>query len=297
MSRGEVVAPGHADADTAATPGAVADRADGSARSRLAREGPRWPGQRVLHNGYRILWWFELLMVLGFYGLYSAIRNSTEGAEATAFSNARHLIRLEEALGIYHEELLQSWALSWQPLIVCMNYFYGSFHLILTAIVGIWLFRKHSDDYPLWRNTLLVTTSVALVGFITWPLMPPRLLPASYGFVDTLAQYPTFWSFNSGAISEISNQYAAMPSLHVAWALWVVCVLFPRTRSHAVKGFALAYPVLTVIAIVLTGNHYFLDAVGGFAALGIGYIIARIITRAGRQPSRSARVNATAGGG
>jgi len=254
----------------------------------LAR--PRWPGERVLSNGYRVIWWLELLMVGAFYGLYSAIRNSTEGATATAFTNARYLIRLERSLGIYHEELMQRWALNVQPLVVTMNYFYGSFHLILTALVGIWLFRKHTDDYPLWRNTLLVTTAGALVGFIAWPLMPPRLLPASYGFVDTLAQYPTFWSFNSGAVSEISNQYAAMPSLHCAWALWVACVLYPRARNPGIRAFAVAYPVLTVVAIVLTGNHYLLDAVGGFAILGVGYAVARAVTRAGRRPARQEKV-------
>jgi len=242
-----------------------------------------WPGERVLRNGYRLYWWLEVMLVLAFYGIYSAIRNTNEGAASTAFENARELIRLEEAIWLYHEEVLQEWALRWQPLVVAMNYFYGSFHLFLTALVGIWLYRRHTDDYPLWRNTLLVTTAVALVGFISWPLMPPRLLPAGYGFVDTLARYPTFWSFNSGAVSEVSNQFAAMPSLHCAWALWVACVCVPRVRSRAVRAAAAAYPVVTVIAIVLTGNHYFLDAVGGFAILGIGYMVARAMTRAGRR--------------
>ena len=249
----------------------------------------QWPGARVLRNGYRVYWWLEIMLVLAFYGVYSAIRNGTEGETASAFTNARHLIRAERALGLYHEELLQDWALHWQPLVVTMNYFYGSFHLFLTGLVGIWLFRRHADDYPLWRNTLLITTALALVGFITWPLMPPRLLPADYGFVDTLARYPTFWSFNSGAVSKISNQYAAMPSLHCAWALWVACVCWPRVRSRAARVAAAAYPVLTVIAIVLTGNHYFLDAVGGFAILGVGYIVARAVTRAGRSPARERR--------
>jgi membrane-associated phospholipid phosphatase len=117
-----------------------------------------------------------------------------------------------------------------------------------------------------------------------WPLMPPRLLPASYGFVDTLAKYPTFWTFNSGAVNKISNQYAAMPSVHCAWALWCACALVPRVRHIWAKALAVLYPVCTVTAIVLTGNHYFLDAVGGFAVLGIGNLLARAFTRAGRSP-------------
>ena len=114
--------------------------------------------------------------------------------------------------------------------------------------------------------------------------MPPRLLPESYGFVDTLAKYPTFWSFNSGAVSKISNQFAAMPSVHCAWALWCACVMVPRARRRWVKIAFVLYPVGTVTAIVLTGNHYILDAVGGFAVLGIGYAFARTVTRAGQGP-------------
>jgi hypothetical protein len=157
-------------------------------------------------------------------------------------------------------------------------------HFVVTAGVGIYLFRKWSNDWPLWRNTLAITTALALIGFILWPLMPPRLLPESYGFVDTLAKYPTFWSFNSGAVSKISNQFAAMPSVHCAWALWCTCVMVPRVRGRWVKAAFVLYPVATVTVIVLTGNHYILDAVGGFAVLGIGYALARPLTRAGQGP-------------
>jgi membrane-associated phospholipid phosphatase len=152
-----------------------------------------------------------------------------------------------------------------------MNYVYGSLHFAVTAGAGIYLYRKWSDDYPKWRNALAITTAFALIGFYFWPLMPPRLLTRSYGFIDTLAKYPTIWSFNSGEMSKLSNQYAAMPSVHCAWALFCACVLVPRVRLRWAKILAASYPALTVTAIVLTGNHYFLDAVGGFATLGIGY--------------------------
>ena len=112
--------------------------------------------------------------------------------------------------------------------------------------------------------------------------MPPRLLPPSYGFVDTLAKDPAFWSFNSGAVAKISNQFAAMPSVHCAWALWCACALVPRLRHNWAKVLAVVYPVLTVTSIVITANHYVLDAVAGFLVLGIGFVLARAFTRAGR---------------
>src|SRR5207302_8746932 len=118
------------------------------------------------------------------------------------------------------------------------------------AGAGIYLYRKWSDDYPKWRNTLAITTGLALVGFYFWPLMPPRLLPHHYGFIDTLAKYPTIWSVNSGEMSKLPNQYAAMPSVHCAWALFCACVLVPRVRPRWAKVLAGLYPALTVTAIV-----------------------------------------------
>ena len=83
-------------------------------------------------------------------------------------------------------------------------------------------------------------------------------------------------------MKKISNQFAAMPSVHCCWALWCACVLVPRLKSTGAKILAALYPAMTVTVIVVTANHYFLDAIGGFVILGIGYVGARIITRAGR---------------
>lgn len=242
------------------------------------------PGGKRLRDGHRIYWWVELLAVLAFYFVYSFVRNKANSDPSLAFSHARNLIHWQHLLGIYHERTLQEWALHFRPLVITMNYVYGSLHFVVTIGVGIYLFRRWPNDYPRWRNTLAITTALALVGFYTWPLMPPRLLPDSYGFVDTLAKYPTLWSFNSKEMSKISNQFAAMPSVHCAWSLFCACALVPRLRHTWAKVLAGLYPVLTVTAIVLTGNHYFLDAVGGFTIFGIGYLGGRLFTRAGRGP-------------
>jgi hypothetical protein len=214
------------------------------------------------------------------YQVYSAIRNVSEGSTRVAFRHARQLMRWQEAIAINHEQTLQSWALHSKPLIVVLNYVYGSLHFIITAGVVIWLYRRHPGVYPRWRNTLALTTVLALIGFVFWPLMPPRLLPAQYGFVDTLAKYPTFWSFESGAINKISNQYAAMPSLHFGWALFCASGLAPRLRRRPAQVAAVLYPLLTLAAIVLTANHYFLDAAGGAVVFLSGYGLSRRFTRA-----------------
>lgn len=242
----------------------------------------RFPGGTRLRDGHHIYWWAELAGILAFYLVYSAIRNSVNQNANLAFDHARELISWQQSLGAYFEPIVQDWALSFRPLIIAMNYAYGSLHFVVTGGVGIYLFRRWTNDYPRWRNTLVITTSIALIGFVLWPLMPPRLLPGSYGFVDTLARYPTLWSFDSGQMAKLSNQFAAMPSVHAAWSLFSACALVPRLRHTWAKVLAGLYPVLTVVAVVLTGNHYWLDAVGGFAIFGIGYLGGRLFTRAGR---------------
>jgi hypothetical protein len=248
---------------------------------------------RVLADGRTLRWWVEIIGIAAYYGIYSLIRNTTNADPSVAFAHARTIVKIERNLHIYVEAHLNHWALHVKPIVIMCNYFYGSLHFIVTIGAAIFLFHKFPHDYPRWRNTLGVATAIGLIGFATFALMPPRLLdchlagfaagscfvhghvpPVHYGFVDTLAKYPTFWSFNSGAMSKLSNQFAAMPSIHCCWALWCACVFVPRVRNRGAKIAAACYPLLTVTVIVLTANHYLLDAVAGFSVLGLGYLVA-----------------------
>jgi hypothetical protein len=243
---------------------------------------PIMRGGRRLRDGHVLYWWVEVLAILGFYAVYSAIRNANGSHPAGAFKHAKEIIELEHHLGIFHEAKIQEWALHFKPLIITANYLYGSLHFVVTIGVGIWLFRKYSDDYPRFRNTLAITTALALIGFSLFPLMPPRLLPAHYGFLDTLDKYPTIWSFDSGPAAKVSNQFAAMPSVHIAWATWCALALVPRLKSTGAKVLAASYPFVTLIVIVITANHYVIDAVGGLLILAVGWVVGNAITRAGR---------------
>jgi hypothetical protein len=226
----------------------------------------------------RLRWWREVLFVLTFYFVYSVIRNQFGSAAvpaSEAFANARKVIDIERAMGLFQEARIQHWFLDWHGFIQFWNVFYGTFHFVVTAGCIIWLFRRFKGDYVRWRTTLAITTGLALFGFALLPLMPPRLLPSSYRFVDTLQDYGGLWSFNSGAMSKVSNQYAAMPSLHFGWSLWCACVIYPRTRHAWARVFAVVYPLATLFAIIVTGNHYWIDAAGGAAILGIAYLAGR----------------------
>jgi hypothetical protein len=221
----------------------------------------------------RLRWWKEVIYIAAFYGVYSVIRNTQGSATvsaAHAFAHARSVIGVERALGLFFEEGVQDAFLGWRPFIQFWNLFYGTFHFVVTIVALVLLFRRFPARYPRWRNTLAATTGLALVGFAMYPLMPPRLLPASYGFVDTLRVYGGLWNFDSGPVAQVSNQYAAMPSLHFAWSTWSALVLFPMLTNAWSRVAILLYPAATLFAIVVTANHYWLDAAGGALVLGVG---------------------------
>jgi len=251
----------------------------------------RWRAGRQLSDGSRIFWWKEMIIVLVVNGVYESVRNFTSSTPTKAYANALRIIDWQKTLGIWHEYGIQQWALNSTAAIIVANYFYGSVYLLATIAGLVYLYRVHPDDYPLWRNTLAIGTLLGLIGFATFPLMPPRLLDTMadgvgngniFGFVDTLVKYPTFWSFDSEAMKTISNQFAAMPSLHCGWSFWGFAVFYPRVRSGWARALAVLYPIATITVVVVTANHFFLDALGGLAIFVIGYWIARVFTRSGR---------------
>jgi hypothetical protein len=270
-------------------------------------------------------WWREVLLVLAFYAVYSFVRNlfGSQGTgndidASVAFEHAREMIDLEKALGLYFEADLQQWYLDLPAmgLIRVWNVFYGTAHFVVTAAALIWLYRADKDRYPLWRSTLGATTLVALIGFAGYSLMPPRLLddPGRYGacqlydpeaadaaeagggaegcdrfgYVDTLAEHGGWISFDDDRAATVTNQYAAMPSMHMGWSVWSALILLPMVRSRWRRGLILLYPPLTLFTIMVTANHYWIDAVGGLAALGVGFAIARLLTSWIERRSRTA---------
>jgi len=239
----------------------------------------------------KLRWWREIGYIIAFYLLYSLVRNKGVDADrqVQAFHHALSVIRVERLVGLYHEESIQELFLSQRWFIRFWNIYYGSFHFIVTAVALVWCFRRRPDRYPRWRNTLACTTALALIGFAFFPLMPPRLLPAHYGFVDTLAKVGGLWSFDSGAMKAVSNQYAAMPSLHFGWSAWCALVLWPAAGDRRwAKALLVAYPIATLFAIIVTANHFWLDAAGGALALAAGAVIATALTARLDRRSRAA---------
>jgi PAP2 superfamily len=246
-----------------------------TAASTEAPEPPSVPIQRS-H------WWREVLVLAVFYGLYTLVRDlrgDRPVSQLQAFTNARRVIRLERFFGVFHEQSVQHWFLHDRAFIRFCDDFYGTAHFVMVIVVLGLLFFKFPARYRLWRNTLALTTGLALIGFYFFPLMPPRMLPAQYHFVDTLKTFGGLWNFSSGAVNDVSNQYAAMPSLHTAWSAWCAVVIITLVRPWWGKALALLYPAFTIFCIVVTGNHYFADAAAGLLLLGVSYLLARTLTR------------------
>jgi hypothetical protein len=241
----------------------------------------------------------ELLLIAVFYVLYTAIRDlrgTRPVSVALAYHHAEWIIRLERAVGVFHEAQLEHFFLHDHFVVEVLDVWYGSTHFVVTAVVLAILFFRHPARYRIGRNALAVATILALVGFAFFPLMPPRLLPPSFGFVDTLRDVGGLWAFNSGPMPDLSNQFAAMPSLHFAWALWCGVVLIPVLRRWWAKVLVACYPAITLLCVIATGNHYVMDVVAGVLTVAVGYGVSVVVDSLRRAQTSRLLARRTPGG-
>ncbi|MER6302894.1 phosphatase PAP2 family protein [Kitasatospora sp. NPDC001539] len=236
--------------------------------------------------------WFELALIGISYWIYSVVRNAVPEQEAVAQKHARWIWDLEHHLGIAVERSVNHAADGVGWLITGMNYYYATLHFIITIGVLVWLYRSHPGRYVAARTVLFVTTLIALVGFYAFPLAPPRLMTGG-GFIDTVQTHGTWGSFASGPAAHVSNMYAAMPSMHIGWSTWCGLAIFFLARRAWVRALGLMYPAATLLVIVSTANHFWMDAVGGVICLALGFLAARWlyhdwVYRLPRVPAREA---------
>ena len=259
--------------DGEAPRGRMPDGATRAAQSRSAALRSRIREQR--HSPARPRLWFELALIGVSYWLYSLVRNAVPEQAAVAMRHSTWIWHFERALGVGIERSVNHGINSVTWLIVGMNYYYATLHFIVTIGVLVWIYRWHPGRYAAARTVLFMTTGIALVGFYFFPLAPPRL--TAFGFVDTVKLHDTWGSMASGPAAHVSNQYAAMPSMHIGWSLWCGLAVFFLARRAWARALGLLYPLVTLTVIVSTGNHFWMDAVGGVVCLGFGFGIARLI--------------------
>lgn len=200
----------------------------------------------------------EFLLLIGGLAAYRAVRLLVKDEIDVAFANSERVINFQQTLGILNEMHLQELIVSSDASIWLLNRYYFFAHFLGTAIWVVWMYTRHYEHYGRVRRVLFGTTFSALVIHVAFPLAPPRWFP-DMGFVDTLQEHgPKI--YDAEAISNTANQIAAMPSLHVGWALIGAWAIIKASTSQW-RWIAALHPAGMTAAVVLTANHWWLDAI------------------------------------
>jgi membrane-associated phospholipid phosphatase len=233
----------------------------------------------------RTRWWVEVAAIVWLCWVYDAVTNLAPLRLQSAIAHGSSILRLEQSLGVAPEHSLDRWLASHHSIGVALSYYYDNAHFIVTLAILGWLWWRRSDIYRPLRSTLVLVNLLAFVVFWLYPVAPPRMLS---GFTDVVATSHTIGSWHTGALASDANQLAAMPSLHIAWAVWCTAAVWIATSRVWVRLLAALYPFLTAFAVLSTGNHYVLDMVGGLAVLALAGLIVAAYERR-RSPSAAVR--------
>jgi hypothetical protein len=217
----------------------------------------------------------EILLVLAGVLVYFGVRGVAVTDAQEALDHALDLVALEKALGLYVEPSLQTLMLGSDWLVDVMNWIYIWGHWPVIVVVLLWLFFAHPAGYRRTRNAMLISGGVGLVIFAAFPVAPPRL--AGLGLIDTVTEHSS--AYRVLQPPAFVNQYAAMPSLHVGWDLLMGLAVYTYARHVAVRIAGLALPVLMVSSVLLTANHYVIDAAVGAVLVLASMAAARRIER------------------
>ncbi|MFI6640010.1 bifunctional glycosyltransferase 87/phosphatase PAP2 family protein [Streptomyces sp. NPDC050504] len=255
---------------------------------------PFW--RRVLSRPNLLL---ELLLIRVGYSLYSQIRMEATAGRADAEAHGRQIHELERWLHIDIEKSVNHAVVEIGWLRDFFDFYYTSFHFVVPlTILGV-LYWRLPSSYRWVRSSLAFATLIALIGFFLYPLAPPRLMPGM-GFIDTVHGVQDFSKPDYGSLTEVTNQYAAMPSLHFGWSLWCGVVIVMMAPKWWMKALGLLHPLFTVIAIVATANHWIMDAVGGAAVVaagfGLTYVLAGPLRLQAKVVAQAVKADGSAGG-
>ena len=228
----------------------------------------------------------ELLLLSGLYAGYALSRALGGSDPAGAARHAELLLAAEAAVGLDVEGALSRAVAASSAASVVTAYAYALLHYTVTPAVLLWLWRRHPAHYAGARTALLAATGVALVCYWLLPVAPPRLLSPEFPDVLALTADIGWWGAEASAprgLGGLTNQYAALPSMHVGWAVWCGLFGWRLGRSRVARVAALAYPLVVTVVVVATANHWVVDAVAGAAV-----VLLAVRLTAGRAPAPAA---------
>jgi membrane-associated phospholipid phosphatase len=239
---------------------------------------------RVLQGRLLPQGWTDVLRQVALFGAaylgYRLVRGLVEGDANAAFAHARDVISLERTLHLFVEPSVQAWGSGSRVLMGFSSWLYVNAQTTVMASALVYLYLRHNRSFYFVRNMFMIAMAIALVGYTVFPTAPPRFMP-EWGFIDSVSDFTGVQvSHASASLNALFNPYAAVPSMHVAFALMIGWPLARLVRRRAVKVLWLLYPFLMAFVIVVTANHFIVDAMLGAVTAGLSAYGAHWLGRA-----------------
>lgn len=225
----------------------------------------------------RSSWYVELLVVVWLAWIYDLVNNLAPIRQAVAVTHGRSILHLESVLHLDPERTLDQWLSAHHTVALWVATYYDNAHFIVTLGLIGWLWWRHPAHYPPLRTTLVMINVIGFVVFWLYPTAPPRMLTGAH-IADVVAVTGAFGAWHSGTLAHHANELAAMPSLHMAWALWSALAAWRVLRGHSRwASLVWLYPASTALTVLSTGNHYLLDVIAGAVTVALATVMAGII--------------------
>jgi hypothetical protein len=235
--------------------------------------------RQLLHSFDPLL---QIALLISLAEAYRILRTLIPTDWARAMANAQQIVRFEQVTHIEWERGIQETFLRFPELIKAMNWFYLSSHFFVTGAFFVWLYWRNRDGFSIFRNGFLFGTAIALVIHWRYPTAPPRL--AGLGIKDTVDLYSGV-NLGEPHHERFSNPVAAVPSLHAGWAVAVGVGLELYARNVLLRMAGVLYPAAVLLTIIVTGNHFVFDAIGGVLVMAIGFAATGRLRVSSREPA------------
>jgi hypothetical protein len=239
--------------------------------------------------------WLDVLRQVALFAAaylaYRLVRGLVEGDANAAFAHARDLISLERTMHVFVEPSIQAWASGSHFVMVVCSWLYVNAQTTVTVGALVYLYLRHNRNFYFVRNMFMVAMAIALVCYAAFPTAPPRFMP-EWGFIDTVGQVTgVHVNAHSASLNALTNLYAAIPSMHVAFALMIGWTLARLVRWRVARVLWVLYPFLMAFVIIATANHFIIDAMLGALTAGASAYAATWMARARPQAWRFSTVS------
>jgi hypothetical protein len=228
---------------------------------------------RLLPRSGRDLLW-QIVLFCGAYWLYRLVRGQVWDQSAAAFEHARDIVSLERSLHVFVEPSLQSWAIGTGWVDGLGSWMYLNTHFIVTTCTLAFIYLFRNEHFYFVRNMFMVAMGIALVGYLVYPTAPPRMLP-EFGFADSVADFTGVSS--DASVNALYNPYAAVPSMHVGFALMLAVPMIRMTRRRWAKALWAVYAPVVAMVVVVTANHWVFDAATGALSAAVAAVVAQTV--------------------